>query len=402
MDGRVGVRTAEKSPGYSEPATAWSLPVPSGAVPSWASVSVLPVPAGGMPQHLAGLDDRELLKIVRSVPLASALRDAACELLVSRHRRLVWSCVQRYRGSPEPADDLMQVGYVGLLKAINNFDPAFGGGLGAYAQPCISGEIKRHFRDKRWQVHVKRSVKELVVDLRAATRELTQDLGRVPSESDLARHLGISGDDLRDARRAEMGLQPCSLDAPLAGQPELASLADLLGEEDPRMEHMLGIQAVAAHWGELPQRERRILVMRFYGEMTQAQIGHQLGISQMQVSRLLAHALGYLRPRLLGLPEDPGHASGQRSSGSSPRVSGSSQNTAMTRAAGKKVTSPATANLWPTPATAPKATRPVTAPSTPAASDQPATEARTDVGNNSLTSDPAAGAKTEAANTPRM
>jgi len=254
---------------------------------------------------LAGLDDRELLEIVRSGPLASARRDAACELLVSRHRPLVWSCVQRYRRSPEPAEDLMQVGYVGLLKAINNFDPAFGGSLAAYAQPCISGEIKRHFRDKRWQVHVKRSVKELMLEVREASRQLTQDLGRVPSESDLARHLGVSDDDVREVRRAELAYQPWSLDAPLAGQPGTASLADLLGEEDPGMERMLGIQAVAAHWTELPRREQQILVMRFYGEMTQAQIGHQLGISQMQVSRLLTHALGYLRPRLLGLPEHP-------------------------------------------------------------------------------------------------
>jgi RNA polymerase sigma-B factor len=279
---------------FSSPA----LPASAGA-----PVRIPPTPAGRMRQQLAGLDDRELLEIVHSEPLASVLRDAACELLVSRHRRLVWSCVQPYRCSPEPAEDLVQVGYVGLVKAINNFDPAFGGSLAAYAQPCISGEIKRHFRDKRWQVHVKRSVKELVLDVREATRQLTQDLGRVPSESDLARHLGVSGDDLRDAQRAEMAFQPFSLDAPLAGRSETASLADLLGEEDPRMERMLGMQAVAAHWGELSAREQTILTMRFYGEMTQAQIGEQLGISQMQVSRLLARALAYLRPRLLGLQE---------------------------------------------------------------------------------------------------
>jgi RNA polymerase sigma-B factor len=260
-----------------------------------------------VPPDLAGLDDRELLEIARAAPRDSARRDAACELLVKRHRNLVWACVRRYRNSPEPAEDLAQVGHVGLLKAINNFDPAFGGSLAAYAQPCISGEIKRHFRDKRWQVHVKRSVQELVLDVRSAARELTQDLGRLPSESDLAQHLGVSTDDLRDARQAEMAFQPSSLDAPLAGHPEATSLADMLGEEDPAMEYMLNIQAIAAHWRELPQREQQILVMRFYGDMTQAQIGHQLGISQMHVSRLLAHALGYLRPRLLGL-EPPARA----------------------------------------------------------------------------------------------
>ena len=203
----------------------------------------------------------------------------------------------------------MQVGYVGLVKAISRFDPAVGGNLAAYAQACISGEIKRHFRDKCWPVHVKRSVQELVLEAREAARQLTQDLGRAPTESEMARHLGVSGDDLREARRAEMAFRPSSLDTPLAGQPGTAILADVLGEEDRRLEHMLGMRAVAAHWGELPPREQKILLMRFHEDMTQAQIGQQLGISQMQVSRLLAHALGYLRQRLLGHQE---HLSGAR------------------------------------------------------------------------------------------
>ncbi len=262
-----------------------------------------PAAAGRTLESLAELDDRELLRIVRSQPLASARRGAACELLVSRHRNLVRSCVQRYKRSPEPAEDLMQVGYVGLLKAINNFDPDVGGSLAAYAQPCISGEIKRHFRDKRWHVHVERSMQELVLQVRDATRQLTQQLGHLPADEELAGHLGISDDDLREARRADLVFQPASLDAPLAGRPDAASLADVLGEEDPEVEHTLDMESVAAHWGELPRREQKILLLRFYGDMTQAEIGQQLGISQMHVSRLLAHALGYLRQRLLGLQE---------------------------------------------------------------------------------------------------
>jgi RNA polymerase sigma-B factor len=262
---------------------------------------VAPAPAGQLPKGLAGLENRELLGLLRSLPRASERRSAACELLVSRHRSLVWSCVQQYGRGPEPAEDLMQVGYIGLLKAMNNFNPAFGSSLAAYAQPCITGEIKRHFRDKCRPIHITRSVQELVLESREAARQLTQDLGRVPTDSDLARHLSVSDSDLREAQLAEMAFQPSSLDAPVASQRGPASLADLLGEEDPGMEHMLGIQSVAAHWDELPRREQQILMMRFYGDMTQVQIGHQLGISQMQVSRLLAHALGYLRPRLLGL-----------------------------------------------------------------------------------------------------
>jgi RNA polymerase sigma-B factor len=124
----------------------------------------------------------------------------------------------------------------------------------------ISGELKRHFRDKRWQVHVKRPVKELA-------------------------------------------LQPSSLDAPLAGQPGMGTLADLLGGQDPRIEHMLDMNAVAAHWGELPPREQKILLMDFSCDMSQTEIGRRLGISQMHVSRLRARALGHLRSRLLDLEE---------------------------------------------------------------------------------------------------
>jgi RNA polymerase sigma-B factor len=270
-----------------------------------------PAPTAGTLADLSELDDRELLRIVRSQPPASARRAAACELLVSRHRHLVRSCVQRYKRSPEPAEDLMQVGYVGLLKAINNFDPEVGGSLAAYAQPCVSGEIKRHFRDKRWQVHVERSMQELVLQVREATRQLTQQLGHQPADAELAGHLGISDDDLREARRADMVFQPASLDAPLAGGTggaDAASLADVLGEEDPEVEHTLDMESVAAHWGELPRREQKILLLRFYGDMTQAEIGQQLGISQMHVSRLLAHALGHLRQRLLGPDEAPAAA----------------------------------------------------------------------------------------------
>jgi RNA polymerase sigma-B factor len=262
-------------------------------------VATAPAPAGRTLADLEGLEDKQLLRIVRSQPLDSPQRVTACELLVARHRNLVRSCVQRYKRSPEPIEDLMQVGYVGLLKAINNFDPDVGGSLAAYAQPCISGEIKRHFRDKRWQVHVERSMQELVLQVREATRQLTQQLGHQPGDAELIEHLGISDANLREARRADMVFQPASLDAPLAGRPDAASLADVLGEEDPEVEHTLDMESVAAHWGELPRREQKILLLRFYGDMTQAEIGQQLGISQMHVSRLLAHALGHLRQRLL-------------------------------------------------------------------------------------------------------
>ena len=271
--------------------------------PSYQPVPTSPATAGWPRRELAELDDRELLGIAGPLPRSGQRRMAACELLVVRYRYLVWSCVQRYNHSLEPAEDLLQVGYVGLVAAINNFDPAVGCSLATYARWHIDGEIKRYFRDKRWQVHVVRPVKELVAQARTATWRLAQELGRTPTESDLAASLGVSGHDLRNAQLAEMAFEMFSLDAPLYGQSGTGLLADLLGEEDPQMDHMLDMQAVATHWGELSSHQQKVLLMRFYGGMTQDKIGQQLGISQIQVSRLLGGALGYLRPRLLGLED---------------------------------------------------------------------------------------------------
>ncbi len=136
---------------------------------------------------LAGLSDEELLARCRALPADSGERAAIREVLVRRYAPVVRACVRAYRGGPEPAEDLMQVGYVGLLKAINNFDPAFGRGLKAYAIPCISGEVKRHFRDKRWQVRVARPVQELLLEMRGATEDLTGELGRHRTGAELDR-----------------------------------------------------------------------------------------------------------------------------------------------------------------------------------------------------------------------
>ncbi len=259
----------------------------------------------GTRAELKELSDNALLGKVRALPRDNELRAAACEILVERYQKLVRSCVRQYRGSPEPTEDLMQVGYVGLLKAINNYDPEVGDSLSAYAQPCVSGEIKRHFRDKRWQIHVRRSAQELLLELRKATEELTQQLGRSPTEAELAERLGVSADDMQEARQADLVFSTYSLDAPLSDREDPALLADMLGDDDPGLAHTLDMESVNAHWEELPEREQRILVMRFYGNLTQTEIGERLGISQMHVSRLLARALGHLKAKLLDAA-DPG------------------------------------------------------------------------------------------------
>ncbi|MGC1417040.1 MAG: SigB/SigF/SigG family RNA polymerase sigma factor [Candidatus Acidiferrum sp.] len=247
---------------------------------------------------LQAQSDNELLARLRELPRESAGHEAVCEIRVTRYAGLVQSCVRPYRNSPEPAEDLLQVGFVGLLKAINNFDPDYGDSLAAYAAPCISGEIKRHFRDRRWQVRVSRRAQELLLEMRTAEADLTQQLGRTPEDSELARHLGVPDDDVREARQASQAFSAYSLDAPLSDGADPGMLADLLGEDDPAMAHAIDIDAVHAHLDELPEREQRILMLRFYGNLTQEQIGHRLGMSQMHVSRLLDHALTYLRAQI--------------------------------------------------------------------------------------------------------
>jgi len=252
--------------------------------------------------------DHDLVALVQALPVHDPRRAAACEELIARHESIIRSCVHRYRDSPEPADDLMQVGYLGLLKAILNFDPAVGDSLAAYAQPCVSGEIKRHFRDKRWQVRVKRSDQELRLNIRAAAADLAQELGHTPTSAEIADSLQISTAQLDQARQASQAFQAASLDAPLPGEGS-ASLGDFLGSEDRLLDQAVDMESVWVHFQQLPEREQRLLTLRFYGNKTQAEIGAELGISQMHVSRLLRRALTYLHDQIETDQEDsPGPA----------------------------------------------------------------------------------------------
>ena len=256
-----------------------------------------PGPEAGVPDDAT---DEALIGMVQSLPYDSPRRAAAHEELVRRYDFLVQQCVRRYRDSPESPEDLMQVGYLGLLKAIRNFNPELGTSLMAYAQPCVSGELKRHFRDKRWQVRVHRTSQEHMLAVRDVRAALTQQLGRSPDDLELAEAAGLSIEELREAGQAEVAFYPSYLDAPVSADEEAVTFGELLGGEDPSIEHAVDSDALWAHWSTLPQRQQRILAMRFYGNMTQAEIGLRLGISQMHVSRLLDAALTQLRDCLSG------------------------------------------------------------------------------------------------------
>jgi RNA polymerase sigma-B factor len=253
--------------------------------------------AAGLPDDRT---DETLIGLVQSLPYDSPRRAAAHEELVRRYDFVVKACVRRYRDSPESPEDLMQVGYLGLLKAISNFNPELGTSLTAYAQPCVSGELKRHFRDKRWQVRVHRTSQENMLAVRDVRAALTQQLGRPPQDHELAEAAGIGIEELREAEHAEMAFRPYYLDAPVSAEEEATTFGELLGGDDPAIEHAVDSDALWTHWSTLPQRQQRILAMRFYGNMTQAEIGDRLGISQMHVSRLLDAALTQLRDRLTG------------------------------------------------------------------------------------------------------
>ena len=248
----------------------------------------------------AGLntDDADLIKVVQARPPGDGEGEAASEELVRRYRSLVHSCALRYAPNYEVQEDLVQAGYLGLLSAINNFEPSLGCRLVAYARPCIVGEIKRYFRDKRWPVRVLRSSQELRGLVLQAESQLTQQLSRMPSDGEIADQLRVSTAEVREGRQADRAFQSLSLDAPLSADADAGTLAGLIGAEDPGLDTATDMDAVWGHVGELPEREQKLLVMRYYGNMTQSQIGERLGISQMHVSRLLAHALSHLREQV--------------------------------------------------------------------------------------------------------
>jgi RNA polymerase sigma-B factor len=247
-------------------------------------------------------DSRELLERWRG-----GERDAQ-ELLLERFMPLARNLARRYAHTSEPFEDLLQVACLGLLKALERFDPEREVAFAAFAVPTILGELRRYFRDSSWGVHVPRDLQERALAVSNAQEQLTNERGRTPSARELAEYLELTLEQILDALLASQAYDPLALDAPArcAGdEHNRATHLDTLGGEDGRYELIELDATLAAALQHLPARERTIIRLRFIEELSQAEIGRRIGISQMQVSRLLRRSLAQLRMLSQAHPEAP-------------------------------------------------------------------------------------------------
>ncbi len=220
----------------------------------------------------------------------------AREELVERFMPLARSLARRYGRSAEPFEDLLQVASLGLLKAVDRFDPERGYAFPSFATPTILGEMRRYFRDCGWAVHMPRGAQERALRVRDAQERLTNERGRAPTVGQLAEYLELDIEEVLDALQALMSYETLSLDAPPPGsEDEATTCGETLGHEDERYELVELDATVSTALEHLAPRERLILQMRFVDELTQTEIAERIGVSQMQVSRLLRRSLDQLR-----------------------------------------------------------------------------------------------------------
>jgi RNA polymerase sigma-B factor len=242
---------------------------------------------------------RGLFEELGATDLDDECRSQLRHQLVELHLPLVHHLARRYRDRGEPLDDLVQVGTIGLIKAVDRFETERGVEFSTYATPTIIGEIKRHFRDKGWAIRVPRRLQELRITLAQATAELSQTNGRSPTIAELAAHVGVGDDEVIEGLESAGAYSTLSLDAPEVGEFDAASMGGSIGIDDEGLKGVEHRESLRPLLSSLPPRERQILILRFFGELTQSQIAEQMGISQMHVSRLLAKTLTQLRSDLL-------------------------------------------------------------------------------------------------------
>ena len=223
-------------------------------------------------------------------------REALRAALIERHLPLVTFMARKFADRGEPLDDLIQVGTIGLIKAIDRFEISRGFEFSTFATPTIVGEIKRHFRDKTWAVRVPRRLQELGASVTKATNELTQKLDRSPTPKEIAKHLGITVDEVAEALESNSAYSTISLDIT---SDTSTSIRDTFGALDEALEGVEYRESLKPLLAQLEDREKRILQMRFFENLSQSQIATELGISQMHVSRILNKVLSHLREGLI-------------------------------------------------------------------------------------------------------
>ncbi|MFI1236481.1 RNA polymerase sigma factor SigF [Nocardia salmonicida] len=248
------------------------------------------------PEPVSGYDDvSALFERLAATEPGSVAHAVARDALINRCIPLADHIARKFSGRGEPFDDLSQVARVGLVHAVDRFDLSRGSNFLSFAVPTIMGEVRRYFRDNTWAMRVPRRVKETHLRIGAAVDQLSQRLGRSPTAKEIAAELDVDPDEVTQAVIAGNAYQPTSIDAASIGRDSDASLLDTLGEEESQFDRVEEYIAVRPLLAGLPERERRILTMRFFESMTQTQIASQLGISQMHVSRILAKTLARLR-----------------------------------------------------------------------------------------------------------
>ncbi|MFD4527972.1 RNA polymerase sigma factor SigF [Streptomyces sp. NPDC058470] len=244
-------------------------------------------------------DTAESFRMLAALP-AGRRRDALREEIVEAWLPMAERLAGRFRNRGESSDDLRQVAALGLVKAVDRYDPDLGNAFESYAVPTITGEIKRHFRDHMWTLHVPRRVQDLRNRVRFASQDLSGSMtGRRPTVAEIAERAQMSEEDVRTGLEALESFTALSLDAELPGSEDGYSLSDALGSADPALDTVIDREAVKPGLQALPERERTILYMRFFSDMTQSSIAEELGISQMHVSRLISRCCDRLREEVM-------------------------------------------------------------------------------------------------------
>jgi RNA polymerase sigma-B factor len=229
-----------------------------------------------------------------------AEKDRIRERLVQGYESLVHFLARKFQNRGEPLEDIVQVGFLGLIKAIERFDPELGNEFTTFATPTIAGEIKRYFRDKGWAIRFPRRLQELYQSIVRTNEEMKNELSRQPTVAELAERLKVPTDEVLEAMEMASAYSPVSIESPVGGEADEGGrqLAESIGGEDPNLGRVEMRDVLQRAMQHLTPRERSIMAMRFYDELSQSEIAKRLGISQMHVSRLQRAALEQLREYL--------------------------------------------------------------------------------------------------------